>query len=54
LAHKFPFLYLKIVRQQGWIPGEARNAAVGVLQYDQVKLPAASRNFSGNLPDSSE
>jgi len=25
--------------------------AIGVLKYDHVKLPAASRNLSGNLTD---
>src|SRR5580692_450087 len=28
---------------------EARDAAISVLKYDEVKLPAASRNLSGNL-----
>jgi hypothetical protein len=27
-------------------------AAIGVVKYDQLKLPAASRNLSGNLSDS--
>ena len=27
---------------------------IGVLKYDEVKLCSASRNLSGNLPDSSE
>ena len=43
--------YLKIVRQQGWVVGEARHSAIGVLKYYQVELPAASRNRSGNLAD---
>ena len=47
---EFPFLYLKIARQHGGIARKASDAAIGVLKYDEVKLPAASRNLSGNLP----
>src|SRR5271169_6624096 len=47
-------LYLKIVRQQSWVVGEARDAAIGVLKYYDVELPATSRNRSGNLTDPSE
>src|SRR5271155_5125940 len=50
----FLVLYLKIARQQGWVVGEARDATIGVLKYDEVELSAASRNRSGNLTDSSE
>jgi hypothetical protein len=45
---------LKITRQQRRIASEARDAAIGVLKYDEVKLPAASRNLFGNLTDGSE
>ena len=48
---EFPFLYLKIVRQHGGVARKARDAAIGVLKYDDVTLPAASRNLSGNLTD---
>jgi hypothetical protein len=48
------FLYLKIVRQPGGVSRKASDAAISVLQYDDVKLPAASRNLSGDLVDSSE
>ena len=51
---KFPFLYLKVVRQHGGIASKASHAAIGVLEHDDVKLPAASRNFSGNFTDSPE
>src|SRR5580692_5580063 len=51
-CRKLPFPYLKIARQHGGIAGEASNPAIGVLEYDDVKLPAASRNLSGNLTDS--
>jgi hypothetical protein len=47
-------VYLKIVRQLGGIAGKASDAAIGVLKHDEVKLPAASRNLSGNLTDSPE
>ena len=47
-------LYLKVARQHGGIAGEASDAAIGVLKYDDVKLPAASRDLSGNLSDSPE
>jgi hypothetical protein len=43
---ELPFLYLKIVRQHGRVAGKTSDAAVGVLKYDDVKLPAASRNLS--------
>ncbi len=49
---EFRFLDLKIARQQRRVASEARDAAIGVLKYDEVKLPAASRNLSGNLTDS--
>jgi hypothetical protein len=45
----FPFLYLKIVRQHGGVARKASDTAVGVLQCDDVKPSAASRNLSGNL-----
>jgi hypothetical protein len=51
---KFRFLYLKIPRQHGGIADEASNAAISVLEYDEVKLAAASRNLSRNLTDSPE
>ena len=51
---EFPVWYLKIVRQQGWVVGQSRDAAIGVLKYDEMELPAASRNRSGNLTDPSE
>jgi hypothetical protein len=51
---EFPFLYLKIVRQHGGVAREASDTAIGVLKYDNMKLPAASRNRFGNLTDSSE
>src|SRR5580700_10498246 len=51
---EFRFLDLKITRQKCRVASEARDAAIGVLKYDEVKLPAASRNLSGNLTDSSE
>jgi hypothetical protein len=47
-------LYLKIVRQHGRVAREPSDAAIGVLKYDEVKLPAASRNLAGNLADSPE
>jgi hypothetical protein len=48
------FLCLKIVHQQGGLARKPSHAAIGVLKYDDVKLPAASRNPSGNLTDSPE
>jgi hypothetical protein len=51
---EFPFLYLKIVRQHCRIARKASDTAVRVLKHDEVKLPAASSNLSGNLSDSSE
>jgi hypothetical protein len=39
----------KIARQQCRVAREARDATVGMLKHDKVKLPAASRNLSGNL-----
>ena len=51
---EFAFLYLKIVRQLVGVAGEASDATIGVLKHDEVKLPAASRNLSGNLTDSAE
>src|SRR5271154_5125531 len=51
---EFLVRYLKIARQQGWVVGEARDAAIGMVKYYQVELPAASRNRAGNLTDSSE
>jgi hypothetical protein len=38
LVFEFPVLYLKIARQQGWVVGEARDAAIGVLKYNQVEF----------------
>jgi hypothetical protein len=40
---EFRFLDLKIARQKCRVASEARDAAIGVLKYDEVKLPAASR-----------
>src|SRR5580700_11399958 len=51
---EFRFLDLKIARQKCRVASEARDAAIGVLKYDEVKLPAASRDLSGNLTNSSE
>jgi len=51
---EFRLLYLKIVRQHSGVARKASHAAIGVLKYDDVKLPAASRNLSGDLTDSSE
>jgi hypothetical protein len=51
---EFPFLYLKIVRQHCGVARKAGDAAIGVVKYDDVKLPAASRNLFGNLTDSPE
>jgi len=48
------FLYLKIVRQHGGVASKPSDAAIGVLKYDDVKLPATSRNLSGNFSDSPE
>jgi len=45
---------LKIACQDGGVVQKASDAAIGVLKYDDVKLPAASRNLSGNLTDSPE
>jgi hypothetical protein len=51
---EFPFLYLKVARQHGGIADKASDAAIGVVEYDDVKLPATSRNLSGNLTDAPE
>src|SRR5271165_3282372 len=48
----FPFLYLKIVRQLGGVARKASDSAIGVVKYDEVKLPAAASNLSENLTDS--
>jgi hypothetical protein len=42
------------VRQHGGIVYKASDAAIGLLQYDDVKFTASSRNFSGNFTDSPE
>jgi hypothetical protein len=42
---EFRFRYLKIARQHGGIADEASHAAISVLEYDEVKLAAASRNL---------
>src|SRR5580692_9519087 len=42
------------MRQHGRVAGQASDAAVGVLKYDDVKFPAASWNLSGNLADAPE
>jgi len=44
----------KIARQQWRVAREGRDATIGMLKYGWVKLPAVSRNLSGNLTDSSE
>ena len=36
------------------IPGEIRDAAIGVLHHDEMKLPATSSNRFGSFTDSSE
>jgi hypothetical protein len=54
LVLRSPSCILKIVCQQGWIVGKARDAAICVLKYYDVELPAASWNRSGNLTKSSE
>src|ERR1700679_2929904 len=41
-------------RQQRRVASQTRDAAIGVLKHDEAKLPAASRNLSGNLTDSSK
>ena len=51
---EFPFLYLKIVRQLGGVPGKASDATVCVVKHDEVKLSAASGSLSGNLTDPPE
>jgi hypothetical protein len=51
---EFRFLYLKIARQHVGIADEASDAAISVLEYDEVKLATASRNLSRNLTDSPE
>src|SRR5580658_784209 len=51
---EFLLLYLKIARQQGYVVDEARDAAIGVVKYNDMELPAAPGNRSGNLTDSSE
>ena len=43
---------MKIVRQHSGLAGEASDAAIGVLEYDEVKFPAACRNTSRNFTDS--
>jgi hypothetical protein len=42
------------MRQHGGIASKARDAAIGVLEYDEVKLAAASGNLSSNFTDSPE
>ena len=54
LLLQFAFLYLEIMRQHGRVAGQASDAAVGVLKYDDVKLSTASRSLSSNLTDSPE
>ena len=51
---EFRFLYLKIAGQHRGIADESSDAAISVLEYDEVKLAAASRNLSRNLTDSPE
>ena len=51
---QFPFLHFKIARQHGGLFGEVRDTAIGMLEDDEMKLPATSRNRSGNLADSPE
>ena len=42
------------MRQHGWVSHETRAPTIRVVEHDQVKFPAVSRNRSGNLSDSSE
>nr|WP_236031948.1 hypothetical protein [Ktedonospora formicarum] len=35
----------KVARQQGWLPLEVRNPALGVLKHDQVKLAGGRDSF---------
>jgi hypothetical protein len=51
---EFAFLHLKIMRQLGGLSRQAGHAAVSVLKHDDVKLAAASWNFSGKLTDLSQ
>jgi hypothetical protein len=51
---KLSFLYLKIMRQHGRVAREASDAAIGVLQNDEVKRSASSWSLSGDLTDSPE
>ncbi len=54
LCLEFRLLYLKIMREHSGVAHKPSDAAIGVLKYDDVKLPAASRNLSGDLTDSPE
>src|ERR1700722_13994719 len=51
---EFVFRNLKVTRQHSGFAGEVSAAAIGVLEDDEMKLPAASRNRCGNLADSPE
>jgi hypothetical protein len=42
------------MRQHGGVARKASDAAIGVLKYDEVKLPASSGNLSGNRTNSPE
>jgi hypothetical protein len=51
---EFSFLGLEIARQHGRIASKTSDAAISVLKHDEMELPAASGDLSGDRANSHE